>query len=80
MEFLFSRNRLNVAISRARAVTIVVASPLLLEAPCRTLEQLKLVNTLCFAKHYADRLASTQQSARPAVDFREQRSARESAI
>src|SRR5205807_4857337 len=34
MEFLYSRNRLNVAISRARSLAVVVASPRLLEAPC----------------------------------------------
>jgi hypothetical protein len=29
-----------------------VASPLLLEAPCNRVEQMKLVNTLCFARVY----------------------------
>jgi uncharacterized protein len=53
MEFLFSRNRLNVAISRTRSLAIIVASPLLLEAPCSRVEQIRLVNTLCFAKTYA---------------------------
>jgi uncharacterized protein len=76
LEFLFSRNRLNVAISRARALAIVVASPLLLEAPCRTVEQVQLVNTLCFAKHYADNLASTGKTAHPSADFRELRNVR----
>lgn len=47
MEFLYSRNRLNVAISRARALAVVFASPHLLAAPCRTVEQLRLVNGLC---------------------------------
>ncbi|MGZ8475382.1 MAG: TM0106 family RecB-like putative nuclease [Candidatus Limnocylindria bacterium] len=47
MDFLYSRNRLNVAVSRARAIAIVVASPRLLEANCRTPEQLRLVNALC---------------------------------
>jgi len=47
MDFLYSRNRLNVAVSRARAVAIVVASPRLLEANCRTPEQMRLVNALC---------------------------------
>jgi uncharacterized protein len=53
MEFLYSRNRLNVAISRARSLAVVVASPRLLEAPCNRIEQMRLVNTLCFVKSYA---------------------------
>jgi uncharacterized protein len=52
-EFLFSRNRLNVAISRAQGLAVVVASPRLLEVPCRTIEQVKLVNALCWAEAYA---------------------------
>lgn len=47
LEFLFSRNRLNVAVSRARCLAILVANPKLLEAPCRTIEQMRLVNALC---------------------------------
>ncbi len=58
LEFLYSRNRLNVAISRARCLAVVVASPRLLEAPCNSIEQMKLVNTLCFVKAYADQYAS----------------------
>ncbi|HWJ05441.1 MAG TPA: TM0106 family RecB-like putative nuclease, partial [Steroidobacteraceae bacterium] len=49
LEFLFSRNRLNVAISRARCLSIVVASPRLLDTRCRTPEQIALVNLLCWA-------------------------------
>jgi superfamily I DNA and/or RNA helicase len=45
--FLFSRNRLNVAVSRARCLAYVVASPRLLDTECRTVEQMKLVNALC---------------------------------
>lgn len=47
VEFLFSRNRLNVAISRARCLAIVVASPRLLDVDCSTPEQMRLVNGLC---------------------------------
>jgi uncharacterized protein len=47
LEFLFSRNRLNVAISRAQCLAIVVASPRLLDARCRTVEQMQMVNVLC---------------------------------
>jgi ATP-dependent exoDNAse (exonuclease V) alpha subunit len=47
LEFLFSRNRFNVAISRAKCLSVVVCSPRLLEARCRTVEQMRLVNALC---------------------------------
>jgi len=47
MEFLFSRNRLNVAVSRARCLAILVASPTLLDIRCRTVEQMRLANALC---------------------------------
>ncbi len=47
LEFLFSRNRLNVAISRAQCLAVLVASPKLLDVDCHTVEQMKLVNALC---------------------------------
>ena len=47
MEFLFSRNRLNVAVSRAKCLAILVASPTLLDIRCRTVEQMRLANALC---------------------------------
>jgi uncharacterized protein len=47
LEFLFSLHRLNVATSRARCVCILVASPRLLEAECRTPHQMRLANALC---------------------------------
>ena len=47
MGFLYSRNRLNVAISRAQSLALLVASPTLLEAGCRTPEQMRLVDALC---------------------------------
>jgi uncharacterized protein len=47
MDFLYSRNRLNVAVSRAQALTVVVGSPALLAVDCHTVEQLRLANGLC---------------------------------
>ena len=48
IEFLYSRNRFNVAVSRARSLAVLVASPKLLEVNCATPEQMALVNTLCW--------------------------------
>ncbi|MDZ4374367.1 MAG: TM0106 family RecB-like putative nuclease [Phenylobacterium sp.] len=62
IEFLYSRNRLNVAISRARCLAVIFASPRLLEIPCSTIFQMQLVNTLCWAKVYADSLAGMDQA------------------
>ncbi len=47
VEFLFSRNRLNVAVSRARCLAVLVCSPELLRIRCRSAEQMRLVNALC---------------------------------
>ncbi len=47
LDFLFSRKRLNVALSRARSLAIMIASPRLLEIACNTVEQMELINTLC---------------------------------
>jgi predicted RecB family nuclease len=47
LEFLFSRNRLNVAISRARCLAYLVCSPRLLEVDARTIEHMRLANALC---------------------------------
>jgi superfamily I DNA and/or RNA helicase len=46
-EFLYSRNRLNVAVSRAKCLAVLVASPDLLTVRCKTVEQMRLVNALC---------------------------------
>jgi hypothetical protein len=56
MGFLYSRNRLNVATSRARCVALVVAEPALLRVRARTPEQMRLANALCrFAEIASDR-------------------------
>jgi predicted RecB family nuclease len=47
LDFLMSRNRLNVAVSRAQCLAYVACSPRLLDVDCRTVEHLKLANALC---------------------------------
>jgi uncharacterized protein len=47
LSFLFSRNRLNVALSRARCLAFVVYSARLPDAPTSSIEEMQLVNALC---------------------------------
>ena len=42
IEFLYSKNRLNVAISRSRCTAIVIANPALMAIQCQTPEQMTL--------------------------------------
>ncbi len=53
-EFLLSPNRLNVAVSRAEALAIVVGSPELTRVRCRSVEEMKLVNLLCHLMQHAE--------------------------
>ena len=54
IEFLYSKNRLNVAISRAKCLTLLVISPALLSIECGFVEEMALVNTLCWVREYAE--------------------------
>jgi len=54
VDFLYDLHRLNVAVSRAKALTCIVASPDLLDAEVRTPDQLRAVNALC---HYVEESA-----------------------
>ena len=47
MEFLYSLNRLNVATSRAKCWSVMVSSPQVFEADCRTPRQMQLANAFC---------------------------------
>lgn len=47
VHFVANRNRLNVAVSRARSLAVLVGSPALLSSPVSNLEQLQGVNALC---------------------------------
>jgi uncharacterized protein len=55
-DFLLSPNRLNVAVSRAQALAIVVASPELLRVRARTVEEMALMNRHCWLVHHASEL------------------------
>jgi uncharacterized protein len=52
-EFLFSRNRLNVAISRARILAYLVCTDELLNSRARDIEEMRLISTLCAFVEYA---------------------------
>jgi len=54
IEFLYSKNRLNVALSRAKCLAILIANPALMSIKCSTIEQMALVNTLCRVKDYSE--------------------------
>ena len=47
MDFLFDKNRLNVANSRAQSLAIVVGNPNLINCNTSNIKQQKLVNVFC---------------------------------
>jgi superfamily I DNA and/or RNA helicase len=47
MDFLYSPNRFNVAVSRARGIFIMVANPAIFEPDCKSPAQIKLANPFC---------------------------------
>jgi uncharacterized protein len=53
IEFLFSKNRLNVAISRAQTLAVVVGNASLARTHCTTLGQMQLVNVFCRAVEHS---------------------------
>lgn len=56
----YSRNRLNVAVSRARSFAVVVCNPVMMLPMCRKPEQMRLANALCLLGEYAsDRARSS---------------------
>lgn len=60
LDFLFDRNRMNVAISRAQALAVLVHSPRLLEASCPTLETMELLNGICTFAEAAEPVAGAE--------------------
>ncbi len=53
-DFLFSKNRLNVAISRARCLAYLVCTDQLLDTRARDVEQMALISALCSFVEHAD--------------------------
>jgi len=51
IDFLFSKNRLNVAISRAQALAIVVGNPKLAQTSVNSLKQMEQINFFCDIVH-----------------------------
>ena len=52
-EFLLEPNRLNVAVSRAKTLAIVVGNPNLVAARCGTIRDMELANLFCWLVEYA---------------------------
>jgi uncharacterized protein len=52
-EFLLSPNRLNVAISRAQCLAVVVASPGLFKARCTSIREMELMDLFCWLREYS---------------------------
>nr|MBA2373172.1 hypothetical protein [Chloroflexota bacterium] len=69
MDFLYSRNRLNVATSRAQCVAVVVASPALFGVRARTPRQMRLANAFC---RFAELAAGPPDAPRPVLTFEDQ--------
>lgn len=62
IDFLYDTHRLNVAVSRARCLAVVVANPRLLDAAVHTPEQLRMVNALCRFAESGEWIVSTRMS------------------
>ncbi len=62
LDFIFSRNRLNVAISRAQTLAIVIGNDLLANSACNTVEQMALINIYCRITREGPDNASTLSS------------------
>ena len=56
MNFLYSLNRLNVATSRAKALSVLVCSPALFEPECKTPEHMGMANAFCRYLELATRM------------------------
>jgi uncharacterized protein len=55
LEFLLSLNRINVAISRAQCLAVVVGSPAILASRCRSLEDMERLDLYCRLVEHSER-------------------------
>lgn len=62
MSFLYSPNRFNVATSRAMCICILVASPLLFEPECKSIDQMRWANAMCRYKELAHTITMNQST------------------
>ena len=56
VDFLLNKNRINVAVARAECLSIVVGSPVLMTARCKTVQHMELLNLYCWLATYAEEL------------------------
>ena len=68
MDFLYSRNRLNVATSRARCVALVVGSPDLWRVRARNPVQMRLANAFCRFLELARSPPATLEPVTPSIE------------
>jgi uncharacterized protein len=68
LDFLFNANRLNVAVSRAECLAVLVHSPRLLDADCRTLDAMGLVDGVCRFGEMAEVSGPDCAVRRPGLD------------
>jgi predicted RecB family nuclease len=64
-DFLFSKNRLNVAISRARCLAYLICTSELLDTTARTVEEMGLISALCSFAERAQLQTLDQESGSP---------------
>lgn len=60
IDFLYEKNRINVAISRAQALAILVGNPALFGTPVNSLGQMEKVNVLARLEAYIDMPKATR--------------------
>ncbi|MBV8601394.1 MAG: TM0106 family RecB-like putative nuclease [Candidatus Eremiobacteraeota bacterium] len=64
--FIFDRNRVNVAISRARALAVLVANPELMLASCSTIEQIRAQSAVL---RFVELASAEREAATPQLEL-----------